>query len=186
MTSIRVREALWAIAVGLALTGAVACSSTRTQKAAGEQIDDSVVLGKVKAALIADPITKARQIDVEVYRGIVQLNGFVDSQEEKSRAATVAREVDGVVAIQNNLSVRQGSGTVGEVVDDATLTAKVKAALIQSPDTKAYQINVETKAGVVHLSGFVNNALAKQAATSVARSVTGVKDVQNEISVKSS
>ena len=75
--------------------------------------------------------------------------------------------------------------SAGEVIDDSTLTAKVKTALIASPDTKAHQINVETKEGVVSLSGFVDNAAAKSAATNVARSVTGVKDVKNELSVKS-
>jgi hyperosmotically inducible protein len=186
MTSMKMRDVLLALTVGLALAGTAACSATRTQKTAGEQIDDSVVLGKVKAALIADPTTSAHEIDVEVYRGIVQLNGFVDSSAEKSRAAALARDVHGVADVQNNLSVRSGTGTVGEVIDDATLTAKVKAALIESPDTKAHQINVESKAGVVHLSGFVNNATAKEAATSVAKSVSGVKEVRNEISVKTS
>ncbi len=56
----------------------VACASTRTQKSAGEQVDDSVTTGCVKSALIADPVTKAHQIDVETFKGTVQLNGFVD------------------------------------------------------------------------------------------------------------
>jgi len=172
---------------GLAmLVGTVACSATRTQKSPGEQLDDTVVLGSVKAALIADPVTKARQIDVEVYRGVVQLNGFVDSAAEKSQATTVATGVNGVMEVQNNLSVNTATATAGEVIDDSILTAKVKAALIQSSETKAHQINVETKLGVVHLSGFVNSANAKAAATEVARSVSGVKGVKNEISVKTS
>jgi len=64
----------------------VACASTRTQKSAGEQVDDSVTTGRVKAALIADPVTKAHQIDVEVFKGTVQLNGFVDSASSKEHA----------------------------------------------------------------------------------------------------
>ena len=67
-----------------------ACSATPTQKTAGEQIDDSVLTGKVKAALVADEATKARQIDVETFRGTVQLNGFVDSAEAKAAATRVA------------------------------------------------------------------------------------------------
>ena len=67
-------------AVMLVVTMAmVACASTRTQKSAGEQVDDSVTTGLVKSALIADPVTKAHQIDVEVFKGTVQLNGYVDS-----------------------------------------------------------------------------------------------------------
>src|SRR5204863_3377582 len=84
-------------AVMLVVTMAmVACASTRTQKSAGEQIDDSVTTGRVKAALIADPVTKAHQIDVEVFKGTVQLNGFVDSAASKERATEVAKATKGV------------------------------------------------------------------------------------------
>jgi len=69
----------------------VACASTRTTKSAGEQIDDSVTTASVKSALIADPVTKAHQIDVEVFKGTVQLNGFVDTAASKTRATEVAR-----------------------------------------------------------------------------------------------
>lgn len=181
------KQTLVAVIAGIAMTaGTVACSATRTQKAPGEQLDDTVVLGNVKAALIADSATDANQIDVEVRRGVVQLNGFVDSSKEKSAATTIASGVKGVMEVQNNLTVNKEDQTVGDKIDDSILTAKVKAALIESPDTKAHQINVETKLGVVHLSGFVDNVTAKAAATSVAMSVTGVKDVKNELSVKTS
>ena len=170
-----------------ALIGTAACSSTRTQRAPGEHMDDAAVLTSVKAALIAEPNTSANEINVEVNRGIVQLNGFVDSSAEKSRATTVARGVDGVTEVRNNLSIKSpSSSSLGEIIDDSILTAKVKAALIQSPDTKAHQITVETKEGVVQLSGFVDNMAAKSAASTVAKSVTGVKEVRNDISVKTS
>jgi hyperosmotically inducible protein len=109
----------------------------------------------------------------------------VDTPKEKSAAGDVARDVDGVQSVQNDIAVKADNSTAGEVIDDSILTAKVKAALIESPETKAHQINVETKQGVVQLSGFVDNAGAKSAATSVAKAVTGVKDVRNELSVKS-
>ena len=181
------KQTLVAVVAGIAMTvGTIACSATRTQKSPGEQVDDTVVLSKVKAALIADPVTKARQIDVEVRRGVVQLNGFVHSAAEKAQATTVTTGVSGVMEVKNNLTVNTASSTAGEVIDDSILTAKVKAALIESDRTKAHEINVETKLGVVHLSGFVNDASAKAAAAEIARSVKGVKDVKNEISVKTS
>lgn len=167
------------------LIGSAACSGTRTRNSTGEVIDDAVILGSVKSALISDSGTDAHEINVDVNRGVVQLNGFVDSQAEKSRAAAVATQVKGVAAVQNNLAVTQGKESVGEHFDDAMLTAKVKTALIESPDTKAHQIEVETSNGVVQLSGFVNNEQAKVAATTVAMSVTGVKGVSNEIAIKS-
>lgn len=179
------KKVISALVVGTAVLGMAACSATRTQRAAGEQVDDAALLTSVKSALVSQSVSNAADINVDVYRGDVKLSGFVDSAKDRSRAADVARDVDGVKSVQNDIAVHGESSTVGEVIDDSILTAKVKAALIESPDTKAHQINVETKAGVVQLSGFVDSAAAKSAATSVARSVTGVKDVKNELSVKS-
>ena len=88
-------------------------------------------------------------------------------------------------SVQNDIAVKTENDSTGEVIDDSVITGKVKSALIADSTTKAHQINVETKDGVVQLSGFVDNANAKSAATNVAKSVTGVKDVKNELSVKS-
>jgi hyperosmotically inducible protein len=163
----------------------VACASTRTTKSPGEQIDDSVTTGRVKAALIADPTTKAHQIDVETFKGTVQLNGFVDSSASKERATEVARNTKGVTAVRNNLTVRTDSGPSGsERVDDAAITAKVKTALAGDARVRAHQVNVETREGVVQLSGFVDTSEAKQTAEELARSVDHVKSVDNEIDVK--
>jgi len=96
---------LTAILATLAL--ASAWSSTRTQQSAGEVIDDSVLTSKVKVALIDDPITKAGQINVETFRGVVQLAGFVDSTAAKARATELARSVDGVPQVRNDLDIRQ-------------------------------------------------------------------------------
>ena len=170
--------------VSLSLLAVAACSPTRTQKSAGEQIDDTVVTAKVKAALVDNPVTKARQIDVEVFRGSVQLNGFVATAAEKSQATATTRSVQGVRNVHNNLLVRAPDATAGQVVDDAVLTGKVKTALVGSPITKAHQINVETRGGVVQLSGFVDSAAAKAEAGRLAREVTGVRSVRNEIDVK--
>ncbi len=167
-----------------ALLGMAACSATRTQRAPGEQVDDAALLTSVKSALASDPITEAGEINVDVNRGIVKLSGFVDSSQEQAQAVQVARSVEGVKDVRNDITVQKANESTGEVIDDSVLTAKVKTALITSPETKAHQINVETKAGVVQMSGFVDTAAAKTAATTVARSVTGVKDVKNELSVK--
>jgi hyperosmotically inducible protein len=169
------------IVVSLAMA---ACASTRTTKSAGEQVDDSVTTGRVKAALIADPVTKAHQIDVETFKGTVQLNGYVDSKAGKDRATVVAKNTTGVKSVQNNLSVRTEDRAGGAVVDDAAITTKVKTALAGDPRTKAHQVNVETHEGVVQLSGFVDNAEAKQTAEQLARAVDDVKNVDNELSVK--
>ena len=178
-------KTLVALIASVAVLGTAACSSTRTQRAPGEQVDDAALLTSVKSALAADTsVADAADINVDVNRGVVKLSGFVDSADVKSKAAEVARNVEGVQSVQNDIAVGESS-TAGEVIDDSVLTAKVKTALIASNETKAHQINVETKDGVVQLSGFVDDAQAIAAATSVAKSVTGVKDVKNELSVKS-
>ena len=182
MTRFNPFRALVLTALTLSLT--MACTSTRTQKSAGEQIDDTVIATKIKADLIGDPITAARHIDVVVFKGRVQLNGFVDSSEESAQAARLAKQVKGVVDVDNNLKLRGPERTVGKVIDDATLTAKVKAALVADDRTKAHQIEVETHNAVVQLGGFVDNATARSAATEIARSVGGVSRVDNQIAIK--
>ena len=82
-----------------------ACSATRTQESAGEVIDDSVLTAKVKTALIEDPVTKAHEINVETYRGVVQLGGFVDSSTQKSRATKWPARWTGVKEVRNDLRV---------------------------------------------------------------------------------
>lgn len=163
---------------------AVACASTRTTKSAGEQVDDTVTTAAVKAALIADPTTKAHQIDVETFKGTVQLNGFVDSAASKARATEVARGAKGVTSVRNNLTVKTDPRSGSAVIDDSAITTKVKAALAGDPRTKAHQVNVETREGVVQLSGFVDNSEAKSTAEELARSVDNVRSVDNEIDVK--
>lgn len=178
------RAAIASLFMAMTLVTTSGCTATRTQKSAGEVVDDSVVLAKVKSSLLEDPVTSGLQIDVNVYRGVVQLNGTVDSSHEKATAAADASRVEGVLAVHNNLVVSP-SETVGQVVDDSVLTAKVKAALADDPGTNAYQIDVETDKGVVGLSGFVNNSKAKAAATTVAMAVPGVRSVNNRIDIKS-
>jgi osmotically-inducible protein OsmY len=92
---------------------AAACSSTKEQgeaehagATAGRVVDDSVITGKVKAALVADPTTKAHQISVETFQGVVQLSGFVDTKEARSRAEQVAESVAGVKDVKNDLELR--------------------------------------------------------------------------------
>lgn len=94
----------------------VGCTSTETRGAAetaganaGRVVDDSVITGKVKSALIADPTTKAYQIEVETYQGTVQLSGFVDSSEARTRAVEVTNSVGGVKGVKNALEVRSKS-----------------------------------------------------------------------------
>ena len=163
---------------------ASACTSTRTQKSAGETIDDGVISTQVNTALTADSLTKAHNIDVEVFKGRVQLNGFVGSSAERTQAVALTRKVNGVNAVDNNLLLRGEKRTSGETTDDSALTSKVKSALIGDERTKAHEINVETNHSVVLLAGFVGNSASRNAAGDIARSITGVKKVDNQIAIK--
>ena len=84
----------------------VACAGNTRQESTGEYIDDSVITAKVKTALATSDETKARQIEVETFKGRVQLSGFVDSPSEADAAVRIARDVEGVVEVVNNMSVK--------------------------------------------------------------------------------
>jgi osmotically-inducible protein OsmY len=92
--------------VFLMLTTLVACASTRTHESAGEYVDDSVITTKVKTLLANDAFFKSFQISVETYKGIVQLSGFVNSQQAVDKAGQIARSVQGVNSVKNNLIVK--------------------------------------------------------------------------------
>ena len=83
------------------------CAGNASERSTGQYVDDKTISTKVKTALINDEQVKARNIDVETYKGVVALSGFVDSSSEADRAVTLARKVDGVQSVKNDLHVRQ-------------------------------------------------------------------------------
>jgi len=150
----------------------------------GTEIDDSIVTTKVKSALLADQDAKGFDLKVETRKGEVMLSGFVDNQAQVDRAIQVAKSVEGVKAVSNKMSLKEGAVTVGNKVDDGIITAKVKSALLSDPDIKSLDIAVVTRNGEVQLSGFVDNQSRINHAIELARAVDGVKSVTNEMSVK--
>ena len=171
--------------VALVATAAMAaCAPTRVTRSGGETLDDATVTAKVKTALARDPSTSAFRIEVETYRGEVQLNGFVDTADMKSSATRVTKSVGGVKGVSNNLEVSTSERTAGEVVDDGVITAKVKAALISDPNVSGHDVNVQTREGVVQLAGFVDSGTQKLKASEVTRRVAGVRQVDNQLEVK--
>ncbi|MBE7547626.1 MAG: BON domain-containing protein [Planctomycetia bacterium] len=91
--------------VGL-IAGSLGCAGTSKRESTGEYVDSSVLTSKVKAAIFNDPMLKVLQINVETFKDVVQLSGFVDSPEAAARAVEVARSVEGVKAVKNNMSVK--------------------------------------------------------------------------------
>ena len=82
------------------------CASTRTSEGTGEYVDDSAITTKVKSAILMDSSLKVLQINVETFKGEVQLSGFVESAQSVTRAGEVARSVKGVVSVKNDLIVK--------------------------------------------------------------------------------
>jgi osmotically-inducible protein OsmY len=85
---------------------AIGCAGNETKSSTGEYIDDSVITAKVKTALLNSPKVSGLSIEVETFRGEVQLSGFADSSDERSEAEKLAKTVPGVRAVKNDIRVK--------------------------------------------------------------------------------
>lgn len=153
------------------------------QKSAGNVLDDSGIASSVKAGLVAEKGVPSGDVNVEVYKGVVLLSGFVTEQSQKDAAGRVAKGVSGVKQVRNEISIHPKT-SLGTKLDDTTLVGKVKAALIDSKDIEANQINVEARGGVVQLGGFVKSTGMRDRAIKVTKGVSGVKTVVDAMFVK--
>jgi len=180
----------WVVSVFLAgivfagMSLGVGCSST-----------DAGLTAKVKSKLAADGTVQASQINVDTHDKVVTLTGNVDRQAEKDQAILLARNTTGVRNVVDMISVREASGsgdapepprTVGETIDDAGITMAVKGKLLDDPDVKGLRIDVDTREGVVYLTGSVRSAAEKDKATSLARDTKNVRDVVANLTVDKS
>jgi hyperosmotically inducible protein len=182
-------SALLGILGGVALL--VACAQT-----------DAGITTKVKSKLAADDTVKAYQIDVDTKEKVVTLSGNVDSQAAKDQAVALARQVEGVADVVDNITVAGGSAalpgeggapptagegdpaTVGAVLDDAAITAAVKAKLMGDPLVGGLKIDVDTRDGMVSLTGDNMKSQAEiDQAIQLARQTEGVKDVDSKLTV---
>ena len=88
------------------LMSAVGCASTAKQEGTGEYVDDTVITTKVKTAIFNEPTLKSAEINVETFKGVVQLSGFVSTQANIYKAADVARNVGGVTNVRNDMRLK--------------------------------------------------------------------------------
>ena len=88
------------------LTALSGCASAQSHETAGQYVDDSVVTTKVKAAIFNEPTLKTYEINVETFKGVVQLSGFVSAPASASKAADLARGVNGVKSVRNDIRVK--------------------------------------------------------------------------------
>ncbi len=154
-------------------------------ESAGEHIDDATIASKAKAALIGDKTVKARKINVEVSKGVLQLSGFVDSEAEEVTALNIANGISGAKEVLDAIIVSPGSRSAGEVLDDTSIAAKLKTKLTAATGLgDATAITTEVKRKHIILAGFVANENVRSKALEVASSIKGVVKVHNLIAVK--
>ncbi len=173
--------ALWSVGCSKApdATGVPAPSTS-----VGTEIDDSVITTSVKTALLSDPNIKSFDLKVETRKGVVQLSGFVDNQAQVDQAMTIIRQVPGVTDIESKVDFKAKPTTVGNKIDDSVVTTQVRTALLADPSVKSFDIAVVTRQGEVQLSGFVDNPGQIERAIGITRAIEGVRQVNNEMSVK--
>ncbi len=150
----------------------------------GSQVDDAVVTSGVKKALLADPTINSFDLQVETRNGIVQLSGFVNDQAQIAQALALTLAVAGVKTVENGVTLKGSPSTVGTKIDDATVTGRVKTALLADPDIKSFDISVVTFKGEVQLTGFVNNQSQIDLAAKLAGAAEGATSVKNELMLK--
>ncbi|OYW40278.1 MAG: transporter [Hydrogenophilales bacterium 12-61-10] len=99
-------KTLTAAMLAITLLSAVGCASSAKQSGTGEYVDDTVITTKVKAAIFNEPTLKSAEINVETFKGVVQMSGFVNSQADINKAVSLARSVDGVVSVKNDMRLK--------------------------------------------------------------------------------
>ena len=102
----QLRQYVSALFLAATLVSVVGCASTSTQEGTGEYIDDSVITSKVKAAIYNEPTLKSAEINVETFKNVVQLSGFVNSKQTLDKAGEIIRSVKIVKSLKNYLTVK--------------------------------------------------------------------------------
>lgn len=164
------------------------CDKPQTEHAPaasiGTNVDDAVITGKIKTALLANENIKSLDITVTTSKGNVMLSGFVNNKDQIDISMMIAKGIQGVNSVDNQFTVKDGINTVGAKIDDDVVTTKVKSTLLGDAAIKSFDISVITRNGEVQLSGFVDNAAQVQQAIGDTQSVEGVKSVLNHMTIR--
>lgn len=152
---------------------------------------DAGITTAVKARLAADDDVKAYLIDVDTNNKVVTLTGTVDTAFARTRAVELARATNGVANVVDNLTLSSATTAMPPPISDAeralysdpALTTAVKTQLLADPAVSGLRIDVDTRDGVVTLSGQVRSQAEKDQAVQVARETAGVKSVNDSLTV---
>ena len=166
---------------GVLLTGSALALGKADEKT---PINDSWLTAKTKIALFADARVKGSEINVETTQGSVVIRGKVDSDAAKQAAEGIAKGIDGVKTVKNELQVVAPAKR--EAIDDkdAAITTRVNEQIAKDFSLKQAGIHAQTNAGVVSLSGEVADLMTSAQASWTAWLVPGVKSVKNDLTVK--
>ena len=149
---------------------------------------DGWISTKVKTTLLFHRNVSASKTDVFVKDGIVSLRGEASSQAQRELTTEYAKDVEGVKEVKNEMTIAKtpakSDKTIGEKIDDASITAQVKSALMSHRSTSALKTKVETTDGVVTLSGIAKNAAEKSLVTKLVTDINGVKSVVNNMTIE--
>jgi len=146
-------------------------------------VSDSWITSKTKIALFSDERVKGTQVSVDTMKGgVVHLRGKVDSAEAKAAAAEIAKGIEGVQSVKNDLQVVAPGARKMVDAKDEDIDKAVEARL--KKDAQLKNVDVRLDAGVVTLTGEVPSIVASARASEMARSVAGVKSVKNELTVR--
>lgn len=177
------KKNLIALTAGACL--AVAMPLAHASKTAGESVDDSTLGASTKAALVEAKGVSAGDVNVEVYKGMVQLGGFVETQSAKDAAIAAAKSVEGHTKVIDAMAVVPGGRSMGMTMDDTTAQTKLKADLVEKMGLeKATAINTDVRRGEALLTGWVADQKYKDEAGTIAKNIKGVTKVHNLLSVK--
>jgi osmotically-inducible protein OsmY len=148
---------------------------------------DAWLSTKVKSALLFHRNVSASKTDVFVKDGIVSLRGEASSMAQKDLTTEYAKDVEGVKVVRNEMTIAQTPAkpaeTLGEKIDDASITAQVKSSLLSHRSTSALKTKVTTNDGVVTLSGIAKNAAEKSLVTKLVADIHGVIRVINNMTI---
>jgi len=148
---------------------------------------DAWIGTKVKSALLFHRNVRATKTDVNVTDGVVTLSGVASSQAQKELTTEYAKDIDNVKEVKNQMTIAktpsEPSETVGEKIDDASITAQVKSTLMSHRSTSALKTKVKTTDGVVTLSGVAKNDAEKSLVTKLVTDINGVNSVINIMTV---
>lgn len=148
---------------------------------------DAWLRDKVKVTLSFHRSVSALTTEVDVKDGIVTLRGDAASEAQRELTTEYAKDVEGVKEVKNEMTVLKSPSkkrTVGEKIDDSSITAQVKMTLLYHRSTSALYTTVKTKRGVVTLEGTAKNITEKDLATKLANDVNGVTSVNNRMTVE--